>query len=136
MRITRVRSRYVTLVTAALLAVIACVAPVARLIQAVPSAVICGTGLVVFGMITGLGVRMLREVDLGDDATLVVATTALVAGLLPVVAPDIYRGLPTSLRLVLGSGVTMTVLVGVLASFAFGRITAPSSSAGRGSAGP
>ncbi len=118
-RITGVRSRYVTLATAGLLAVIATFAPFARLINAVPAAVVCGTGLVVFGMITGLGIRMLREVDLGDDSTLVVATTALVAGLLPVVAPDIYQGLPTSARLVLGSGVTMTVLVGLLGSILF-----------------
>ncbi|GAB2685927.1 uracil-xanthine permease family protein [Saccharopolyspora gloriosae] len=118
-RITRVRSRYVTLGTAVLLAVLAFLAPVARLIGAVPSAVVCGTGLVVFGMITGLGVKMLREVDFGQDGNLMVATAALVAGLLPVVAPDLYQQLPPSLGLILGSGVTMAALVGVLGNLLF-----------------
>ncbi|TNC22908.1 uracil-xanthine permease family protein [Amycolatopsis alkalitolerans] len=122
-RITGVRSRFVTLGTAVLLAVIAFLAPVARLINAVPAAVVCGTGLVVFGMITGLGIKMLHEVDFGADPNLMVATAALVAGLLPVVAPNIYQSLPTSLRLVLGSGVTMAALVGVLGNLLFHRLS-------------
>jgi xanthine/uracil permease len=120
-RISAVRSRFVTLGTAVLLAVIAFLAPVARLINAVPTAVVAGTGLVVFAMIIGLGVKMLRQVDFGQDANLMVATVAIIAGLLPVVAPNIYQALPTTTRLVLGSGVTMATLIGVLGNLLFFR---------------
>ncbi|HEX4360630.1 MAG TPA: solute carrier family 23 protein [Pseudonocardia sp.] len=115
-RMSGVRSRYVTLGTAALLAVLAFVAPVARLIGDIPAPVVGGAGIVVFAMITVLGVRLLRTVDLGSDAALMTATLAILAGALPVVAPTLYQALPPTPRLVLGSGVTMAALVGVLAN--------------------
>ncbi|MDT7624970.1 MAG: hypothetical protein QOF99_5871 [Pseudonocardiales bacterium] len=118
-RMSGVRSRYVTLGTAALLAVLAFVAPVARLISDIPAPVVGGAGIVVFAMITVLGIRLLRPVDLGGDATLMTATLAILAGALPVVAPATYQSLPPTLRLVLGSGVTMAALVGVLANLLF-----------------
>lgn len=120
-RITAVRSRFVTLGTAVLLAVFAFLAPVARLINAIPAAVVAGAGLVIFAMITMLGVKMLQQVDFSRDAHLMVATVAIVAGLLPILAPNIYQELPTSLRLLLGSGVTMTTLLGVLGNLLFHR---------------
>jgi xanthine/uracil permease len=79
-RMSGVRSRYVTLGTAALLAVLAFVAPVARLISDIPAPVVGGAGIVVFAMITVLGIRLLRPVDLGSDATLMTATLAVPAG--------------------------------------------------------
>lgn len=118
-RISAVRSRFVTLGTGVLLAAIAFLAPVARLVNTIPAAVIAGTGVVVFAMIAALGIRMLAQVDLGRDDNLLVATLALVAGLIPVVAPKIYGELPPGLRLVLGSGVTMATLVGVLGNLLF-----------------
>jgi xanthine/uracil permease len=43
-------------------------------------------------MITVLGVKLLRQVDFDHHVNLMVATTvALIAGLLPVVAPSITR---------------------------------------------
>lgn len=118
-RISAVRSRFITLGTGVLLALIAFLAPVARLVNAVPAAVIAGTGVVVFAMIIALGIRMLAQVDLGRDDNLLVATLALVAGLIPVVTPKIYSELPSGLKLVLGSGVTMATLIGVLANLLF-----------------
>jgi len=120
-RLSRVRSRYVTLGTGVLLVVLAFVAPVGRWLSAVPSAVVGGAGLVVFAMITVLGVRLLQQADLNADATLMTATLALVAGLLPVVAPTVYQALPTPARLVLGSGVTMAAVVGVAANLLLSR---------------
>lgn len=62
---------------------------------------------------------MFREVDLTADAVLLTATAALTAGLHPILIPGLYRGFPTDLRLLLGSGVTMTALVGVVVHLIF-----------------
>lgn len=118
-RLTGVRSRFVTLGTAILLVLLALCAPIARLISAVPSAVIGGTAMIVFAIIIALGVKMIQQVDLANDGNLMVATFAFVAGLIPVVAPAIYDHLPTVLRLVLANGVTMAALVGVLGNLLF-----------------
>jgi xanthine/uracil permease len=118
-RVTGVRSRFVTLGTAVLLALLALFAPITRLISALPSAVVGGTAMIVFTIIAALGVKMIQQVDLANDGNLMVATFALVAGLIPVVAPSIYQHLPTMLRLVLANGVTMAALVGVLGNLLF-----------------
>lgn len=66
-------------------------------------------------MVAALGVGMVARTGLGDDRALMTATLALAAGLLPVLMPTVYQALPVTLRLVLGSGVTMAALVGALA---------------------
>jgi uracil-xanthine permease len=114
-RLSRVRSRYVTVGTAVLLVVLSVCAPVARWVAAVPSAVVGAAGVVVFAMVAALGVGMVARSGLGDDRALMTATLALAAGLLPVLMPTVYQALPVTLRLVLGSGVTMAALVGALA---------------------
>lgn len=118
-RLSGVRSRFVTLGTAVLLALLAFVTPVARLINAVPSAVVGGAGMVVFGMITVMGIHLLRAVDLARDSNLMTATLAVLAGVLPIVAPATYQALPPTVAMVLGSGVTTAAVVGVLANLVF-----------------
>jgi len=118
-RLSGVRSRFVTLGTAVLLALLAFVTPVARLINAVPSAVVGGAGMVVFGMITVMGIHLLRAVDLARDSNLMTATLAVLAGVLPIVAPATYQALPPTVAMVLGSGVTTAAVVGVLSNLVF-----------------
>jgi xanthine/uracil permease len=118
-RISSVRSRFVTLGTAVALVALSVLAPVARWINAIPAPVVGGAGLVVFAMITALGVRLLRPAALDRDATLMTATLAIAAGVIPIVASGVYQALPPRLGLVLGSGVTMSALVGVLANLVF-----------------
>ncbi|WP_226358058.1 solute carrier family 23 protein [Pseudonocardia sp. ICBG601] len=79
-RLSRVRSRYVTVGTAVLLVVLSVCAPVARWVAAVPSAVVGAAGVVVFAMVAALGVGMVARSGLGDDRALMTATLALAAG--------------------------------------------------------
>jgi len=114
-----VRSRFVTAGTGAILVVLAFLAPVTRLVGAVPTPVVGAAGMVVFGMIAALGVRLLVGADLSDDGQLMTGVLALVAGLLPVLAPTTYVALSRDAQLVLGSGVTMAAAVGVITNLLF-----------------
>jgi len=118
-RLTGVRSRYVTALTGGLLVVVAFVAPVGRLVNSLPGPVIGGTAAIVFAMIVAAGIGMFARVDLGSDAELVTATAALAAGLLPILIPSLYRAFPADARLLLGSGVTMSAVIGVLVHLLF-----------------
>lgn len=118
-RLTNIRSRYVTAITGVLLLVAAFLAPIGRLVNSLPGPVIGGTAAITFAMIITAGLGMFREVDLAADPVLLTATAALTAGLLPILIPGSYRGFPTDLRLLLGSGVTMTAVVGVLVHLVF-----------------
>lgn len=110
-RATGVRTRFVTVVAGVVLILIGLLSPIGRLVNGIPAAVIGGTALVVFAIITVLGVQMLRRVDFSDHANLVIAATALAIGLLPILAPGIYDGFPETARMLLGSGVAMGAFV-------------------------
>lgn len=113
-RATGVKSRYVTALAGVLLIVIAVLGPVADLIQSIPEPVIGGTAVYAFTMIIVSGLRMFRGIDMNDDRNFLVATTGFAAGLLPILAPAVYDGLPADLRLLLGNGVTMSAIVGMV----------------------
>ncbi|WP_067574945.1 uracil-xanthine permease family protein [Nocardia acidivorans] len=119
LRLTGVRSRYVTALTGALLVLAAFLAPVGRLVNSLPGPVVGGTAAIVFAMIIAAAIGMFRQVDLESDAALITATAALTAGLLPILIPTLYQGFPANLRLLLGSGVTMSALTGVLVHLLF-----------------
>lgn len=123
LRLTGVRSRYVTMLTGALLVIAAFVAPIGRLVNSLPGPVVGGTAAIVFAMIIAAAIGMFRQVDLDSDAALITATAALTAGLLPILVPGLYKSFPSDLRLLLGSGVTMSAITGVLVHLLFSRRT-------------
>ncbi|MGI5165129.1 uracil-xanthine permease family protein [Spirillospora sp. CA-253888] len=116
-QLTGVRSRFVTAGAGVLLILAGLLAPLSRLLAALPVAVVGGAALVIYAVITVLGVDMLRRVELADTpagrVNRIVLALALIAGLLPVVAPDLYLGLPGWGRTVFGTGVTAAVITAV-----------------------
>ncbi|MGF1425591.1 uracil-xanthine permease family protein [Kitasatospora sp. LaBMicrA B282] len=113
-RLTGVRSRHVTATAGGLLIAAGLCAPLSRLVAGLPAAVVAGAALVVYAMITVMGVELLGRTLLGDSPDALVVGLALTVGLLPVVAPALYSGAPGWVRTVLGSGVVAGTLTAVL----------------------
>ncbi|SOB88976.1 solute carrier family 23 protein [Streptomyces sp. 1331.2] len=113
-RLTGVRSRFVTAAAGGLLIAAGLLSPLSRLVAALPPAVVAGSALVVYAVITVMGVEMLGRVRVGDSPDTLVVGLALTAGLLPVVAPALYTGFPAAVRTVLGNGVVAGTLAAVL----------------------
>ncbi len=118
-RATGVRSRFVTAMSGLILVVFGLLVPVSALISAIPEAVVGGTGLVVFCIVGTMGIDMLRKVDLRDHANMYVVAVALAVGLLPILVPGIYGGLPANLRILVGNGVAMGAITAALLNFLF-----------------
>lgn len=110
-RVTGVRSRFVTAAAGAALVAIGFCAPVTRAISVIPSAVVGGTAMVVFGVITVLGVQMLARCDLSRHTDTFICAVALALGLLPILVPDVYGGFPPNVRILLESGVAVGAFV-------------------------
>lgn len=116
---TRVRSRYVTAVAGALRILIAFVAPLGRLANAIPAPVVGGTAIIVFSIIGGMGIDMLRTVELRDNRNLFTLAIALSFGLLPIVVPGFYSKFPPTLQILLDNGLAMGTLMAVLSNIVF-----------------
>ncbi|MEU9702891.1 uracil-xanthine permease family protein [Streptomyces sp. NPDC047981] len=118
-RVTGVRSRFVTAAAGVVLILIGFLAPVTRMISVVPAAVVGGTAMVVFAVITVLGVQMLGRSDLGTHTNTFVCAVALALGLLPILVPGVYGGFPPNLRILLESGVAVGAFVAAVLNILF-----------------
>ncbi|MDQ6680989.1 MAG: purine/pyrimidine permease, partial [Pseudomonadota bacterium] len=118
-RATNVRSRYVTAAAGFILIAIALLAPLGRLANAVPAAVVGGTAMVVFAIIGTMGIDMLRKVDLHERSNMFILAAALTMGLLPIVVPGIYSKFPATSQLVLGNGLAMGSITAIVLNIVF-----------------
>lgn len=118
-RATGIKSRYVTATAGVILIAIALFAPLGRLANAIPAAVVGGTAMIVFAIIGTMGIDMLRRIDLRGHANMFILASALTMGLLPIVVPGLYSKFPSNLQILLGNGLAMGVLTAVLMNILF-----------------
>jgi len=118
-RVTGVRSRYVTVAAGVILILVGFVAPITAAITAIPSAVVGGTAVLVFGVVTVLGVQMLHRAAVDDTTNTFIVGAALSIGFLPVLIPEMYAAFPANARILLESGVAMGTLTAVLLNALF-----------------
>ncbi|MFI9024961.1 uracil-xanthine permease family protein [Streptomyces sp. NPDC053560] len=128
-QLTRVRSRFVTAGAGALLVLIGLLSPVSRLLAALPTPVVGGAGLVIYAVIAAMGLGMLRRADTFEGPVITVVALTLLAGLLPILAPDLYTPLPTWARTLFGSGVPAGAITAVVLT---ALVTRPRTRASRG----
>ena len=131
-RATGIKSRYVTALAGVILIAIALFAPLGRLANAIPAAVVGGTAMVVFAIIGTMGIDMLRRVDLRGHGNMFVLASALTMGILPIVVPGMYSKFPPNLQILLGNGLAMGVLTAVLMNILFHHVGSKRSDEPRG----
>jgi xanthine/uracil permease len=118
-RATGIRSRYVTAAGGVILIGLALLAPLGRLVNAIPGSVVGSTAIIVFCVIAAMGVDILRKVDLGEHGNLFTLAAALAMGLLPILVPGLYSRFPQSVALVLGNGLAAGTLTAVFFNIIF-----------------
>ena len=118
-RATGIRSRYVTASGGVILIVLSLLAPLGRLVNAIPGPVVGGTAVIVFCVIAAMGVDILRKTDLGEHGNLFTLAAGLAMGLLPILVPGLYSKFPQSAQLILGNGLAAGTLTAVLFNIIF-----------------
>ena len=85
------------------------------LVASLPTAVLGGAGLVMFGMVTATGVRILGGVDFKEKRhNLFIVAIAVGFGLIPLIAPNFFKNFPGELKLLLESGIILASIVSVV----------------------
>jgi xanthine/uracil permease len=118
-RATGVKSRFVTATCGFLLVILALVAPLGRLANAIPAPVVGGAATIVFAIICGMGIDILRRSDLHAPGNLFTVAIALAIGLLPIMVPGLYSRFPAMLQIILSNGLAMGTLAAVLFNIVF-----------------
>jgi len=123
-RATGIKSRYVTATAGVILILVALFAPLGRLANAIPPAVVGGTAMIVFAIIGTMGVDMLRRVDLREHGNMFILAAGLTMGLLPIVVPGLYGRFPPNAQILLGNGLAMGVITTIVMNILFHHIGA------------
>ncbi len=113
--VTGVRSRYVAAAGGVILILLALFPKVAHVVASIPTPVLGGAGIVMFGMVTATGIRILGSVDYERNRhALLVIAISIGLGLIPTLSPTFFQHFPSWTHAVTHSGIVLGTLAAVL----------------------
>ena len=84
------------------------------LVESLPTTVLGGAGLVMFGMVAATGVRILSRVDFaGNRHNLFIVAISVGVGMIPLVAPDFNQWMPHAIHPLIHSGILLAAISAV-----------------------
>jgi uric acid transporter len=128
--VTGIRSRYVTIVGGLILIALGLIPKMGALVEALPTAVLGGAGLVMFGMVAATGIRILGGVDFKTNRhNAIIVAVALGFGMIPLIAPNFKMWMPHAIHPLIESGILLASLAAVLLNLFFNGAAADDSAA-------
>lgn len=112
--VTGVKSRWVCVAGGLILIALGVIPKMAALVESLPTVVLGGAGLVMFGMVAATGIRILAGVDFKNNRynSLIVAISIGV-GMIPLIAPNFKQWMPHPLHPLIESGILLASLCAV-----------------------
>lgn len=111
--LTKVASRYVTIMAGILLVILGLLPKFAALINIMPQPVLGGVGIVMFGTVAAAGIKTLSTVKLSNRNMLIIATS-IGLGLGVTFRPEFIGRLPESLKMIFSSGISTGTIVALI----------------------
>lgn len=111
--LTKVASRRVMIFAGIILAILGVLPKLSALIAVMPSAVLGGVGVIMFGLVAAQGIKTLSSIHLGDRELLIISV-AFALGIGVTVKPDILRNLPGAVQMILSSGISTGTLAALI----------------------
>ncbi|MCQ4209606.1 nucleobase:cation symporter-2 family protein [Streptomyces longispororuber] len=126
---TKVRSRWVVAVAGGILVVLGLLPKLGAVIAAIPSPVLGGAGLVMFGTVAASGLRTLAKVEFEGTSNLTVVAVSVALGVIPVGVPTIYDKFPDWFQTVMHSGISAGCLTAIVLNLLFNHLPGKATSA-------
>lgn len=97
-----------------ILVLLGLVPKIAAFTTIIPTPVLGGAMVVLFGLVISSGIKMLSAVDLAKQENLLIIACSLSLGLGVTVVPDLFAQLPNALRVIVSDGVITGSLAAIL----------------------
>ncbi|MCE7003443.1 purine permease [Kibdelosporangium philippinense] len=117
--LTRVYSRFVVAVGGGILVILGLFPILGEIVARVPAPVLGGAGIVMFGTVAAIGIKMLAKVAFDNNGNLMVVAVSLGVGLVPTAVPTIYEDFPNWFRTIMESGISAGALSAVVLNLLF-----------------
>ena len=128
--VTGVKSRFVCVAGGIILIVLGLLPKMAALVESLPTVVLGGAGLVMFGMVTATGIRILSGVDFkGNRYNSLRVAVAIGVGMIPLIAPNFKQWMPHGIHPLIESGIMLTSIAALLLNLFFNGASADASDA-------
>ncbi|GAA0714208.1 nucleobase:cation symporter-2 family protein [Paraclostridium ghonii] len=103
--ITKVASRHVVVMSGIIMMLLGVFPKLGALVASIPSPVLGGAGIVMFGVVAASGIKTLSRVNM-SNRNLIIISISLALGLGITTRPDLLVNLPNSLKMLFGSGIS------------------------------
>ncbi|MDL4841791.1 nucleobase:cation symporter-2 family protein [Aquibacillus rhizosphaerae] len=118
-QLTGVKTKNVIFAAGTILVVLGLLPKVAAITTLIPTAVLGGASIAMFGMVVAYGIKMLSRVDFNQQGNLLIVACALGLGLGVTVVPEIFANLPESIRILTESGIVAGSMTAILLNILF-----------------
>jgi xanthine/uracil permease len=118
--VTGVKSRFVCVAAGIILVVLGLLPKMAALVESLPTVVLGGAGLVMFGMVAATGIRILGGVDYTHNRNnALIVAISIGFGMIPLVAPRYLQWMPHAIHPLIESGILLASMVAVMLNLYF-----------------
>jgi NCS2 family nucleobase:cation symporter-2 len=118
--VTGVKSRFVCVAGGIILILLGLLPKMAALVESLPTVVLGGAGIVMFGMVAATGIRILGGVDFaGNRNNALIVAVSIGVGMIPVIAPRYLQWMPHSIHILIESGIVLASIAAVLLNLIF-----------------
>ena len=113
--VTGIRSRFVCVAGGVIMIVLGLIPKMGALVESLPTTVLGGAGLVMFGMVAATGVRILSRVDFANNRhNLFIVAISVGMGMIPLVAPNFNQWMPHAIHPLIHSGILLAAITAVI----------------------
>jgi len=118
--VTGVKSRWVCVAAGVILLVLGVIPKMGALIESLPTMVLGGSGLVMFGMVAATGIRILANVDFKTNRNnALIVAVSIGIGMIPLVAPNFRQWMPHAIHPLIESGILLASISAVALNLFF-----------------
>ncbi|GER70758.1 xanthine permease [Weizmannia acidilactici] len=118
-QLSGVKSKSIMYLVGTFLLVFGTIPKLGALTTIIPSSVLGGAMIAMFGMVIASGIKMLSKVDFTKNENLFIIACSVGIGLGVTVAPDIFKDLPSNLQLLTQSGIVAGSFTAILLNIFF-----------------
>lgn len=121
-QLTGVKTKNAIFAAGTILVLLGFLPKVAAITTLIPTPVLGGASLAMFGMVVAYGVKMLSQVDFNKQGNLLILACSVGMGLGVTVVPDIFAKLPETVRILAQSGIVAGSLTAIVLNILFNMV--------------
>lgn len=116
---TGIKSRFAVAGGGIILVILGLFPVIGRFVTVIPSAVLGGAGLVLFGSVAASGIRTLSQVKYENQHNLIIVALSLSVGIIPMIMPNFFVNFPKWIQTIFHSGINATCIMAVVLNLFF-----------------